>query len=168
LELNQVQLEMGQQLKNLNTVVQSLQKVVESYADQAIQNEQDRTIFQSKLTEFVTDREKSYEEVAQRIQKRNEELLIVQNKFDRLQEKYQALLNRQGNVIQRLEQEIPAKKSSKAVFVKPTNVQTEETPLKHAHQIKNLGLHAEKKKHRSRHHHPKETSEVNPATTNGR
>ena len=168
LELNQVQLEMGQQLKNLNTVAQSLQSVVETYADQTIKNEQDRAIFQSRLTAFVTDREKSVEEVAQRIQKRNEELLIVQDKFERLQEKYQALLKRQGNEIQRLEQEIPSKKSSKPVSVKPTNGQTEEKPMKHAHHIKNLGLHAEKKKPRSRHHHPIENAEVNPAISNGR
>ncbi|MBL7479135.1 LegC2/C7 family Dot/Icm T4SS effector [Legionella bononiensis] len=168
LELNRVQRDMGQQLNNLNGVAQSLQKVVETYADQIIKNEQDRTIFQSRLTEFVTNREKSFEEVAKRIEKRNEELLIVQNKFNGLQEEYQALLKRQGNEIQRLEQEIPANKSSKTVSVKPNNGQTEEKPSKHAHHIKNLGLHAEKKKHRSRHHHPIESTEVNPATSNGR
>lgn len=169
LELKQVQLEMGQQLRNIDTVTLSLQRVIETYADQSIKSEEERQLFQSKLNEFVTNREKSFEDVTQRIESRNHELLLAQEQFAQIRQQYQDLLKRQGNEIKRIEQAIPAQKSSQPASSKPKHDGAEETDVKHATHISKFGLHGGQRKHRRSHHQHKEPASVaDTAVGNGR
>jgi hypothetical protein len=155
LELDTVRTTLGKTIEDNQKVAQIMKETVEKLAKSFILDEQDRNEFQTKLKSFITNKEKTFNEIAQRICKANQELSLVRDELNRTNLRYQSLLDRQANQLDRLDK-------SATPAVKPKTDDPEVTPARNAHKIKKFGIHARSNKsHQPEHqnaHAPDENS----------
>ncbi|HAT1766205.1 TPA: microtubule-binding protein [Legionella pneumophila] len=103
-ELDQVKKEMSVEIEKAETVTQVLKNTVEKLSQTAIADHNHRESFQNKLNDFLSNKEQSFNDVAQRICEAEHELCLVKEELNFSNKRYQELLERQEEVVKRLEQ----------------------------------------------------------------
>ncbi|CZG42024.1 Dot/Icm T4SS effector LegC2/YlfB [Legionella pneumophila serogroup 1] len=103
-ELDQVKKEMSVEIEKAETVTQVLKNTVEKLSQTAIADHNHRESFQNKLNDFLSNKEQSFNDVAQRICEAERELCLVKEELNFSNKRYQELLERQEEVVKRLEQ----------------------------------------------------------------
>lgn len=141
-ELDEVRIQLGEEIESAQKVSESLQVAIESLAKNLIKDDKERESFQSKLTTFLTDKERSFDAIAKRICDATRELSLVKDELSRANLRYKNLLERQEKQIHKLEQSSPT--------VKPALDKTDESPLRQVTNLMKHGIHAP---HKHKHHH---------------
>lgn len=103
IELNQVNIEMGLAVENGKKVSSTLEGVVETLSKTVIADEQQRVTFQHRLNDFLSNKEKSFDQVAERICEAELKLEQVRNELTQSNQKYRELLDRHEQQVIRLE-----------------------------------------------------------------
>ena len=121
IELNSVKVEMGLEVEKARIVATTLQGAVSTLTGTVITDKKQRDEFQKRLDGFLEDKEKSFDQVADRIFEAErelasvkDELRAVKEELNRSLENHKALLVEQGKQINRLEA-IPGKAPLEAV-----------------------------------------------------
>lgn len=103
-ELDNVKEKMGKEVEQARAVGLVLSGTVETFSNMVIQDKEQRAAFQKRLEEFLTNKEKSFVEVADRIYDAERKLSIVTKQLEESNQRYRKLLDRQEQQIIRLEQ----------------------------------------------------------------
>ena len=103
-ELDNVKEKMGKEVEQARAVGLVLSGTVETFSNMVIQDKEQRAAFQKRLEEFLTNKEKSFVEVADRICDAERKLSIVTKQLEESNQRYRKLLDRQEQQIIRLEQ----------------------------------------------------------------
>jgi len=108
-ELNEIKTNLELKLTETDTLATTLKAAVKTLSDMVVADEQQKTVFQAKLTDFLENKSASFDQVADRICKAEEELAKVKEELENANEKYKLLigehkqlLDRQGEQIDRL------------------------------------------------------------------
>lgn len=104
LELTTVKIEMGREVEKAKKVALTLKGAVDTLSGAVIEDNKQKKEFQEKLNTFLSDKEKSFSEVTDRICQAEQELVRVKEELKRSNERYEMLLNRQEDQVLRLEQ----------------------------------------------------------------
>lgn len=102
-ELAQVRESMEAQVNNAKAVASTLEDTVKLLSTTAINDAEQRNIFQEKLTHFLSDQTRNFSEVCERISKKESELSAAKLELQANNEHYKQLLQRQEKQILRLE-----------------------------------------------------------------
>ena len=103
-ELDEVKVKMSKEVDQAQTLSLVLKSTVEALSKTVIADEEQRTSFQLKLNEFLTNKEKSFDQVAERICEAERKLSVVTKQLEESNQRYRKLLDRQEQQIIRLEQ----------------------------------------------------------------
>ncbi|HAT9712930.1 TPA: hypothetical protein JBD70_15345 [Legionella pneumophila subsp. pneumophila] len=103
-ELDDIKLKMGKEVDQAQTLSLVLRSTVEALSKTVIADEEQRTSFQLRLNEFLTNKEKSFDQVAERISDAERKLSVVTKQLGESNQRYRKLLDRQEQQIIRLEQ----------------------------------------------------------------
>ncbi|WP_133137685.1 LegC2/C7 family Dot/Icm T4SS effector [Legionella rowbothamii] len=103
-ELDEVKVKMSKEVDQAQTLSLVLKSTVEALSKTVIADEEQRTSFQLRLNEFLTDKEKSFDQVAERICEAERKLSVVTKQLEESNQRYRKLLDRQEQQIIRLEQ----------------------------------------------------------------
>lgn len=103
-ELDEVKLKMSKELDQAQSLSLVLRSTVDALAQTVIADEEQRTSFQLRLNEFLTNKEKSFDQVAERICEAERKLSVVTKQLEQSNQRYRQLLDRQEQQIIRLEQ----------------------------------------------------------------
>jgi DNA repair exonuclease SbcCD ATPase subunit len=93
LELTTVQAEMGYEVQRAKTVAAALQEAVTTLSGTVIKDKEQREAYQSKLDVFISKKEESFNEVADRVCKAEEELQIVKKELQGVKQELHASLD---------------------------------------------------------------------------
>ncbi|MDW9186015.1 hypothetical protein SFA24_13670 [Legionella pneumophila] len=103
-ELNEVTVKMSKEVDQAQTLALVLRSTVEALSKTVISDEKQRISFQLRLNEFLTNKEKSFDQVAERISDAERKLSVVTKQLEESNQRYRKLLDRQEQQIIRLEQ----------------------------------------------------------------
>ncbi|HHY0630073.1 TPA: LegC2/C7 family Dot/Icm T4SS effector [Legionella pneumophila] len=103
-ELDEVKVKMSKEVDQAQTLALVLRSTVEALSKTVIADEEQRTSFQLRLNEFLTNKEKSFDQVAERICEAERKLSVVTKQLEESNQRYRKLLDRQEQQIIRLEQ----------------------------------------------------------------
>ena len=110
IELNTVKYEMGLEVEQAKNVGLVLQAAVDTLSNSVILDTTQRLTFHEKLNEFLTNKEASFDLIAERIFKAereleqvNQELVLVKEQFKSSNERYKELLDKQEQQMLRLQ-----------------------------------------------------------------
>ncbi|MHA3124352.1 LegC2/C7 family Dot/Icm T4SS effector (plasmid) [Legionella pneumophila] len=103
-ELDEVKVKMSKEVDQAQSLSLVLRSTVEALSNTVIADEEQRTSFQLRLNEFLTNKEKSFDQVAERICKAERKLAVVTKQLEESNQRYRKLLDRQEQQIIRLEQ----------------------------------------------------------------
>ncbi|HGT2644477.1 hypothetical protein DIZ47_09390 [Legionella taurinensis] len=103
-ELDEVKVKMSKEVDQAQTLSLVLKSTVEALSKTVIADEEQRTSFQLRLNEFLTNKEKSFDQVAERISDAERKLSVVTKQLEESNQRYRKLLDRQEQQIIRLEQ----------------------------------------------------------------
>ncbi len=103
-ELDEVKVKMSKEVDQAQTLSLVLRSTVEALSKTVIADEEQRTSFQLRLNEFLTNKEKSFDQVAERICEAERKLSVVTKQLEESNQRYRKLLDRQEQQIIRLEQ----------------------------------------------------------------
>jgi hypothetical protein len=110
-ELDEVKVNMSKEVEQARAVGLVLSGTVETFSNVVIQDKEQRAAFQKRLEEFLTNKEKSFVEVADRIcdaerklSETQHKLSIVTKQLEQSNQRYRTILDRQEQQIIRLEQ----------------------------------------------------------------
>jgi DNA repair exonuclease SbcCD ATPase subunit len=103
-ELDEIKVKMGKELDQARSIGLVLRSTVETLSRTVIANKEQRDAFQLRLNEFLTNKEKSFDQVAERICEAERKLSLVTTQLEQSNQRYQDLLDRQEQQIIRLEQ----------------------------------------------------------------
>ncbi|CZP11426.1 ATPase involved in DNA repair [Legionella pneumophila] len=103
-ELDAVKEQMSKEVDQAQTLALVLRSTVEALSKTVIADEEQRTSFQLRLNEFLTNKEKSFDQVAERIFDAERKLSVVTKQLEESNQRYRKLLDRQEQQIIRLEQ----------------------------------------------------------------
>ncbi|HGC5940504.1 TPA: LegC2/C7 family Dot/Icm T4SS effector [Legionella pneumophila] len=103
-ELDDIKLKMGKEVDQAQSITLVLRSTVEALSKTVIADEEQRTSFQLRLNEFLTNKEKSFYQVAERICEAERKLAVVTKQLEQSKQRYRKLLDRQEQQIIRLEQ----------------------------------------------------------------
>lgn len=103
-ELDNIKEKMGKEVEQARAVGLVLSGTVETFSNIVIQDKEQRAAFQKRLEEFLTNKEKSFVEVADRICDAERKLSVVTKQLEESNQRYRKLLDRQEQQIIRLEQ----------------------------------------------------------------
>ena len=103
-ELEDIKLKMGKEVDQAQSITLVLRSTVEALSKTVIADEEQRTSFQLRLNEFLTNKEKSFDQVAERICEAERKLAVVTKQLEQSNQRYRTLLDRQEQQIIRLEQ----------------------------------------------------------------
>lgn len=102
-ELSEVKTAMGLEIEKSKKVAQTLQGVVETLSSTVIEDKENQTKFQNRLNDFLSNKETSFDQIADRICEAEKKLALVQVELKQSNARYQALLDRHEQEITRLE-----------------------------------------------------------------
>ncbi|HHT9953137.1 TPA: Dot/Icm T4SS effector LegC7/YlfA [Legionella pneumophila] len=102
-ELHEVRLSLGLEVQKAKTVAKTLEGTVQTLTGTVIADEEQRVSFQKKLDGFLNDKQLSFDQVAERICKAEEELKKVKEELRQSNDRYGELLKRQEQQVERLE-----------------------------------------------------------------
>ena len=103
-ELDEVKVKMSKEVDQAQTLSLVLRSTVEALSKTVIADEEQRTSFQLRLNEFLINKEKSFDQVAERICEAERKLSVVTKQLEESNQRYRKLLDRQEQQIIRLEQ----------------------------------------------------------------
>ncbi|HHF7380179.1 TPA: LegC2/C7 family Dot/Icm T4SS effector [Legionella anisa] len=103
-ELDEVKVKMSKEIDQAQSLSLVLRSTVEALSKTVIADEEQRTSFQLRLNEFLTNKEKSFDQVAERICEAERKLSVVTKQLEESNQRYRKLLDRQEQQIIRLEQ----------------------------------------------------------------
>ena len=103
-KLDDIKVKMGKEVEQARAVGLVLSGTVETFSNMVIQGKEQRAAFQKRLEEFLTNKEKSFVEVADRICDAERKLSVVTKQLEESNQRYRKLLDRQEQQIIRLEQ----------------------------------------------------------------
>lgn len=103
-ELDEVKVKMSKEVEQAQTLSLVLRSTVEALSKTVIADEEQRTSFQLRLNDFLTNKEKSFDQVAERICEAERKLSVVTKQLEESNQRYRKLLDRQEQQIIRLEQ----------------------------------------------------------------
>lgn len=103
-ELDEIKIKMGKEIDQAQSLSLVLRSTVEALSQTVIADEEQRAAFQSRLNEFLTNKEKSFDQVAERICEAERKLSVVTKQLEQSNQRYRKLLDRQEQQIIRLEQ----------------------------------------------------------------
>ncbi|KTD71610.1 inclusion membrane protein A [Legionella steelei] len=103
-ELDEVKVKMSKEVDQAQSLSLVLRSTVEALSKTVIADEEQRTSFQLRLNEFLTNKEKSFDQVAERICEAERKLSVVTKQLEESNQRYRKLLDRQEQQIIRLEQ----------------------------------------------------------------
>ena len=103
-ELDELTVKMSKEVDQAQTLALVLRSTVEALSKTVIADEEQRTAFQSRLNEFLNNKEKSFDQVAERICEAECKLFVVTKQLEESNQRYRKLLDRQEQQIIRLEQ----------------------------------------------------------------
>ncbi|AGH55399.1 LegC2/C7 family Dot/Icm T4SS effector [Legionella pneumophila] len=103
-ELYEVKVKMGNEIDQAQSLALVLRGTVETLSKTVIADEEQRTSFQLRLNDFLTNKEKSFDQVAERICEAERQLSVVTKQLGESNQRYRKLLDRQEQQIIRLEQ----------------------------------------------------------------
>jgi DNA repair exonuclease SbcCD ATPase subunit len=130
-ELSDVKAKMELQVEKAKRTSITLQGVVEQLSRNIIADEQQRIAFQKRLEEFLNNKEKSFDQIADRICDAEQKLAEMTEAYKLCNQRYQDLLDRQEQQVDRLTR------------IDSTSVpQTPKKQISNAKVMKNIGLHA--------------------------
>lgn len=119
-ELTTLKIEMGREVEKAKKVALTLKGTVDTLSGTIIEDEKHKKEFQQRLENFLSDKEKSFCEVTDKICEAERQLVIVKEELKRSNERYQLLLDKQEHQISRLEK---LDKQERGVYFKlPDNV----------------------------------------------
>lgn len=127
-ELHQVKQDLSLEISKAKEASTILHEVVIRLTETVLDNEPHRVLFQNKLADFLSNSEQSFDEVAARIKKAEQELSLVKEELRQSNKRYQLLLEREEAIILQFEQNNDTNSS-----------ENEPTPAK---VLKRFGLHA--------------------------
>ncbi|WP_298627904.1 LegC2/C7 family Dot/Icm T4SS effector [uncultured Legionella sp.] len=149
-ELDAVRKNLGKVIEDNQNVTQIMKETVEKLAKLFILDDQTRNEFQLKLDDFLTNKEKTFNEIAARIYKANQQLSLTRDELNRTNLRYESLLKRQTEQLNKLD--MPAR---------PSETDDSEVIIgKNAHKIRKFGINA-----RTPSHHP-EPQEIHTSDEN--
>ncbi|MDI9819072.1 MULTISPECIES: LegC2/C7 family Dot/Icm T4SS effector [unclassified Legionella] len=103
-ELAEVRVSMGLEIEKAKRVAATLQGTVQTLSGTVIEDACQRSSFQERLTKFLSDKEASFDSIANRICEAERELAIVKEELKQSNKRYESLLERQEKQVDRLEQ----------------------------------------------------------------
>lgn len=103
-ELDDIKVKMGKEVEQARAVGLVLSGTVETFSNMVIQDKEQRAAFLKRLDEFLTNKEKSFVEIADRICDAERKLSVVTKQLEESNQRYRKLLDRQEQQIIRLEQ----------------------------------------------------------------
>lgn len=103
-ELDEVKEHMKQEVDQAQSITLVLRSSVETLSQLVIADEEQRTSFQLRLNDFLNNKEKSFDLVAERICEAESKLTLVTKQLEESNQRYRELLDRQEQQIIRLEQ----------------------------------------------------------------
>lgn len=102
-EIAKVKTDLGEELTRAKMVIDALGATISEFSA-TIGNEEKQKAFQEKLDIFITDKESSFLQIAERICAAEQKLAIVQKELENTNVRYQELLEIQKGHIDRLEE----------------------------------------------------------------
>lgn len=103
-ELDDIKEKMGKEVEQARAIGLVLSGTVETFSNMVIQDKEQRAAFQKRLEDFLTNKEKSFVEIADRICDAERKLSVVTKQLEESNQRYRKLLDRQEQQIIRLEQ----------------------------------------------------------------
>ena len=103
-ELDDIKEKMGKEVEQARAVGLVLSGTVETFSNMVIQDKEQRAAFLKRLEDFLTNKEKSFVEIADRICDAERKLSVVTKQLEESNQRYRKLLDRQEQQIIRLEQ----------------------------------------------------------------
>ncbi|HGF0779048.1 TPA: LegC2/C7 family Dot/Icm T4SS effector, partial [Legionella pneumophila] len=103
-ELEEIKEKMGKEVYQAQTIALVLRATVNSLSQTVIADNEHRTAFQLRLNDFLTNKEKSFDQVAERICEAEHKLSVVTKQLEESNQRYRKLLDRQEQQVIRLEQ----------------------------------------------------------------
>lgn len=103
-ELDDIKVKMGKEVEQARAVGLVLSGTVETFSNMVIQDKEQRAAFLKRLEDFLTNKEKSFVEIADRICDAERKLSVVTKQLEESNQRYRKLLDRQEQQIIRLEQ----------------------------------------------------------------
>ncbi|HBD7253170.1 TPA: hypothetical protein KKX04_002708 [Legionella pneumophila] len=103
-ELDDIKVKMGKEVEQARAVGLVLSGTVETFSSMVIQDKEQRAAFLKRLEDFLTNKEKSFVEIADRICDAERKLSVVTKQLAESNQRYRKLLDRQEQQIIRLEQ----------------------------------------------------------------
>ena len=104
IELSKVKVAMSLAVEKAKHVVGTLQGTVEMLTNNVITDGERRTAFQQRLNDFLNDKEKSFDQVAERICEAEHKLAYLSEEYKRCNQRYHELLDQQEQQVNRLVQ----------------------------------------------------------------
>lgn len=109
-ELHDVKVKMGLQLKQAKTVSLTLRGAIETLTNTVITDKEQQTECIKRLQDFLENKEKSFDQIVDRICEAEHKLHLLQEELRLSNERYEKLLQRHEGQLDRIEQTfIPAK-----------------------------------------------------------
>lgn len=103
-ELDAVKQRLSKEVDQAQSIILVLRGTVEALSQSVIADGERRTAFQSRLNDFITNKEKSFDQVAERICEAERKLSAVTQQLEESNKRYRELLDRQELQIIRMEQ----------------------------------------------------------------
>ncbi|CEG59202.1 LegC2/C7 family Dot/Icm T4SS effector [Legionella fallonii] len=103
-EIDDIKVKMGKEVEQARAVGLVLSGTVETFSNMVIQDKEQRAAFLKRLEDFLTNKEKSFVEIADRICDAERKLSVVTKQLEESNQRYRKLLDRQEQQIIRLEQ----------------------------------------------------------------
>lgn len=103
-ELDDIKVKMGKEVEQARAVGLVLSGTVETFSNMVLQDKEQRAAFHKRLEDFLTNKEKSFVEIADRICDAERKLSVVTKQLEESNQRYRKLLDRQEQQIIRLEQ----------------------------------------------------------------
>ncbi|CEG57516.1 LegC2/C7 family Dot/Icm T4SS effector [Legionella fallonii] len=132
-ELNQTRQDMGEKIETLSGVADSLQGLLQTFTDQLKLDKTQQEAFRKKIKEILSDETKSLLIIAERLSTIELKLSAEKDEYNRLNEQYRQLIERNETQVGRLER------------TGPTNPQQEQ--VSQAVALKNVGFYAVNTQH---------------------
>ncbi|STY31753.1 inclusion membrane protein A [Legionella wadsworthii] len=101
-EVQRLRSEMAKDLELANAMISTLNSTLSELSEIRIGDEEQKKAFQAKLNEFVTNKEASFLQIADRICAAENKLAITQKELEQSNQRYQQLLDRQEKQIDRM------------------------------------------------------------------
>lgn len=135
-ELNDVKIKTDLEIEKTKKIAMALNGAVQTLSKAVIKDDEQKASFQHRLEEFLNNKEKSFEAVAERICDAEHELSLVKDELKLSVVRYQELLEKQGALIERHERQLEKTDNQ------PITEQSQK--IRHTTSLKTMGFYSVK------------------------